>query len=251
MKTLIPRSLAILRYLSWSYPPYKWRINSSICPNCNGKFFLSMRPDPFMTRCINCKATATNLSLIPVVKSHSSKHEITIAYEMSTYGATLSYLKRTIDKVITSEYFPQKRPGEIVDGIINQDIQQLTFDNSSIDIITSNLVFEHVPNDIAGYSECYRVLRKNGALIFTIPLYNISKTIMLAELIDNEVVFHSEPEFHDSRTGGPKSALTFWHHSIHDICERVSRVGFDVNLVDITIVPSQKLPTKVIYAVKR
>jgi hypothetical protein len=73
---------------------------------------------------------------------------------------------------------------------------------------------------------------------------------MLAELIDGNIHFQGEPEYHDSRAGGPKSVLTFWHHSIHDIADRVSRTGFKVNLVDVMISPAQKLPAKVIYAVK-
>ncbi len=250
MHVLKPRYRAALRYLRRSDPLYKWRISSSACPNCSGKFFLSMRPDAFMTRCLRCGANVTNLSLIPVIKLHNTDHQIACAYEMSTYGATLNFLKGNFREVITSEYFPNKKPGEIVNGILNQDVQNLTFKNCSVDLITSNQVFEHVPDDIAGYSECYRVLRLNGALIFSIPLYDIPSTEMLAEIKDNDIVFYREPEYHDSRSGGPKSALTFWHHSIHDICERVAQAGFNVSIIDIAIAPSQKIPAKVVYAVK-
>ena len=91
---------------------------------------------------------------------------------------------------------------------------------------------------------------KNGALIFSVPLYDIPRTRMLAELVDGRIKFHCEPEYHDSRSSGPKSALTFWHHSVHDIADRVSRAGFSVNLIDVMISSSQKTPAKVIYAVK-
>jgi SAM-dependent methyltransferase len=112
-------------------------------------------------------------------------------------------------------------------------------------------VFEHVPDDIQGYRECYRVLKKGGALIFTVPLYEYTETKQLAAVTANGVEIFGEPEYHDSRTAGPKSALTFWRHSINDICTRVAEVGFDAELVDVMITPAQKSPAKVIYAVKR
>lgn len=247
---LWPRLRAALRYLTWSDPIYSWRISRSSCPNCGGRYFLSLKNDAFMTRCLYCGANGTNLSLIPVIKNHMKKTSTFTAWEMSTYGGTLEYLKKNVPDVIESEFFPGKTPGELVNGVLNEDVQNLSFKDSSIDLITSNQVFEHVPDDIQGYFECYRVLRKNGALIFSVPLYDLPQTRILAELVDGRIKFHCEPEYHDSRSGGPKSVLTFWHHSIHDIADRVSRAGFSVNLIDVTVSRSQITPTKVIYAIK-
>lgn len=110
-------------------------------------------------------------------------------------------------------------------------------------------MFEHVPDDIQGYFECYRGLRKNGALIFSVPLYDLPQTKMLAELVNGRIKFHCEPEYRDSRFAGPESVLPFWHHSVHDIADQVSRAGFSVNLIDVMVSHSQRTPTKVIYAI--
>lgn len=169
---------------------------------------------------------------------------------MSTYGATLNYLKLHFKDVLESEYFPNKKPGEIVDGVLNEDVQDLSFATNSLDLITSNQVFEHVPDDIKGYRECYRVLKKNGALIFSVPLYNTPKTEQLAALNKNKIIYYMEPEYHDSRNAGPHSILTFWRHSEHDIVSRVELAGFKVMLKDVIIAPSQKIAAKVIYAIK-
>jgi len=240
-----------LHYISGADPIYKWRISSSVCPSCGGKRFISFRSDAFMTRCLNCFANGTNLSLIPVIINHKKKYKITDAYEMSTYGSTLDWMRRNIVNVTTSEFFPDKPFGKKFNGVLNQDVQKLTFKDSSFDLITSNQVFEHVPNDILGYSECYRILRRDGALIFSVPLYdNIRETKMLAELVDNKIIFYGRPKYHDSRLAGPKSQLTFWHHSVYDICQRVNSVGFITSLIDIVITSTQEIPTKVVYAVK-
>lgn len=209
-----------------------------------------MRPDAGMIRCLSCRANGTNLSLIPLIKKHQQSHPVREAWEMSTYGATLSFLKKYVDHVYESEHFEGKISGEIVDGVLNQDVQETSFPDSSLDLITSNQVFEHVPDDIKGYAECFRMLRPGGALLFTVPLYGIAATEKLAEIRDGELIYFTKPEYHDSRAAGPESILTFWHHSLHDIAERVSSVGFDVTVEDVFIAPHQITAAKVVQAFK-
>lgn len=203
-----------------------------------------------MTRCLGCRANATNLSLIPVIKQHCRSHLVTAAWEMSTYGATLDYLKRHVAQVYESEYFEGKQPGEIVDNVRNEDVQNTSFADASLDLITSNQVFEHVPDDLMGFAECFRILKPGGALLFTVPLHGIQDTRRLAALQNGGIVHYTEPEYHDSRATGPNTILTFWHHSIHDIAERVATAGFVVTLEPVCITPSTGAITTVVYAVK-
>lgn len=51
----------------------------------------------------------------------------------------------------------------------NEDIQDLSFDNDSFDLILCNHVLEHVPNDEKALEEIARVLTKNGIAIITVP----------------------------------------------------------------------------------
>jgi len=245
-----PRISSALRYLSWADPIIQWRISRSVCPSCNGKYFLSFSQNSFMTRCLGCSANITNLSLIPVVLEHSRTHHIETCWEMSTYGATLSFLKRNFSIVYESEYMPDSSSGQVVGGIMNQDVQNLSFKDNTIDLITSNQVFEHVPDYVRGFRECYRVLRKGGALIFSIPLYDLPKTERLASIIENKITYYREPEYHGSRIAGAMSALVFWHHSKNDVCETLIQVGFSAKLIDVMIAPSQGNPALVVYAVK-
>ncbi|GKS58986.1 hypothetical protein YTPLAS18_25130 [Nitrospira sp.] len=203
-----------------------------------------------MTRCLSCRANVTSLSIISVIEQHMRQYTVTRAWEMSTYGATLRYLKQHVHAVVTSEYYPDHSPGAMVGHVLNQDVQQLTFDDASLDLITSNQVFEHVPDDVQGYGECYRVLRSNGALIFTVPLADDPTTFRLAEIVNGRIMFHAAPEYHDSRITGPHSVLAFWRHSRIDICNRVAQVGFRTQLVDVILSSSQRVPAKVIYAIK-
>ena len=132
------------------------------------------------------------------------------AYELSTYGSMLDWLKQSFPYVETSEYFPDHPLGQTVNGILNQDVQRLTFPDESFDLVTSNQVFEHVPDDMCAFRECYRVLRIGGALIFAVPLhdhYDVSQR--LAHLENGKIIFHGEPVYHGSRLTGPNSVPTF------------------------------------------
>jgi SAM-dependent methyltransferase len=203
-----------------------------------------------MTRCLSCIANVTNLSLIPVIREHGKAHQIEVAWEMSTYGATLEYLKRNVSCVFESEFFEGVASGSLVDGILNQDVHDLSFEDASLDLITSNQVFEHVRDDLKGFAECHRVLKPGGALIFSIPLYDASTTQQLAVVQHGRIEHLFPPEYHDSRRDGPKSALCFWRHSFHDIVERVASAGFAAKLVEIRFPASLKESTFVIYALK-
>lgn len=247
----LKRLSSIFRYLSWADSIYKWKISQSDCPLCGKSYFVSFKKDPFLTRCLKCKANITNLSLIPIIKEHIKGDYNKSVYELSSYGSTLDFFKSHFSKVISSEYFPDRNFGELADGIFNQDVQKLTFNDDSFDIITSSQVFEHIPDDIKGFSECYRVLTNGGAFIFSIPLYDIEKTIRIASIINNYIVFKGSPEYHDSRLGGAKSAPVFYRHSVHDICERVKSVGFSkVTLREVYIVNKQGKSQLVVYAIK-
>jgi SAM-dependent methyltransferase len=205
-----------------------------------------------MTRCLSCKATVTHLSLLPIIKRHfKDQYEGKVAYELSTYGSTLAWLRTHFDRVITSEFIPGQPLGQIVNGVHNEDVQRLSFESESIDLISSNQVFEHVPDDLRGFRECLRVLKAGGAMIMSLPLFEAPATQRIATLENSKVVFVGEPEYHDSRLEGAHSIPVFWHHAVCDIAARVQSVGFrSAELVDVIIAPNQKTPAKIIYAVK-
>lgn len=134
---------------------------------------------------------------------------------------------------------------------MNQDVQALTFENNSFDLVTSNQVFEHVPNDEQGLSECARVLKDGGALIFGVPLHEIEQTKRVARIENRKIVFIGAPEYHDSRIGGAKSSPVFWHFSACDIARRVKDCGFSsARVIDVKILRRQEVPCRVVYAVK-
>jgi ubiquinone/menaquinone biosynthesis C-methylase UbiE len=140
----------------------------------------------------------------------------------------------------------------MIDGVRNEDVEQLTFAAESFDLVTSNGVFEHVNHDERGYREIHRVLRRGGAMIMSVPLYGLPMTQRLSHYrTDGTLEWLGPPEYHDSRHGGALSAPVVWYHSRHDIVPRVQAAGFaEVSLVEVLLTPAQREPYLVVRAVK-
>jgi SAM-dependent methyltransferase len=245
------RLSGVLTYLKRADPIYRWAIDSGRCPLCGPSLFLAMAGGPFLVRCLKCRANVTNLAIAEAVRQNVPNLGFQHAYEMSTYGSSFEFLKKHCSIVESSEYFPDSSPGEMVNGIRNEDAQQLSFHDCSFDLVTSNQVFEHVPNIERCLAECKRVLKPGGRLFFTVPLYETNATEHVAEIDHGAIRWLSTPEYHSSRTTGPNSVPVFWRFSVHDIVERVSAAQFShVTLLPISIYKHQHEPQLVVYATK-
>ncbi len=242
----------ILSYLRSLGPVWNWRIVAGTCPHCGPSHFVVTRPDPYFIRCLACKAVAINLAIIQVIrqKGPDTLPSKTV-YEMSNYGSTYQFSKENCPSFHCSEFFPGHKSGECVNGVRNEDAQQLSYPDESLDLITSNQVFEHIPDDMAAYRECWRTLRPDGQFIFTVPLHDIDHTVPIAKMEGATFHWLASPEFHASRATGPNSVPVFWHFAVNDIAQRVAQAGFrEVSIEDVLLVPQQVMPQRVIRAVK-
>ena len=148
-------------------------------------------------------------------------------YELSYHGAVFDYLRENIENFYYSEFFSDDDLGSNINGVRNEDVQQLTFENKKFDLVTCSEVFEHVENYIEGFLEIRRVLKPGGKFVFTVPLFETVKTEQMCSVGDNgSLIWHSEPEFHDSRVSGVNTVPVFWRHSKNQICNDLLKVGF-------------------------
>ncbi len=70
---------------------------------------------------------------------------------------------------VASEYREDAPKGAIVDGVLNQDLQALTFADASFDIVLTSDVLEHVANLDLALDEISRVLKPGGLHVFAVP----------------------------------------------------------------------------------
>lgn len=204
----------------------------------------------FGVRCLRCKGNGTGLSLAMAVKNLGLRGAEVKCWEMSTYGSTLRQLKASLFTITVSEFLDGVASGCYVNGILVQDVQRTSFGDKSFDLITSNQVFEHVPDFPVAMRECHRILKDKGALLFSVPLYNSKATEKKAYLDAGKLVFCGRPEFHDSRLAGPGSSPVFWRFSVKDIVRLIDPALFESRILNVRL--GAGLPeSPIVYCVKR
>jgi ubiquinone/menaquinone biosynthesis C-methylase UbiE len=101
--------------------------------------------------------------------------------------------------------------------------------DSSFNLVTCTEVFEHVPNDMKGFSGVNRILTDGGYFILTIPLGSRKRTMERAFLKDNIIEHRLKPEYHNDRVRGRNKVLAFRSYGT-DIVDRLRSVQFSAEI---------------------
>ena len=130
-------------------------------------------------------------------------------YEPGVHGSHRTYMRR-IPRYRQSRYRPNARPGDTVDGMVNQDLQHLTFDSGSLDLVITSDVMEHVRRPAVAFTEIKRVLKRGGRHVFTVPLqYPMpEKTMYRVDTSTDEDQHLVHPRYHGDGSGGQALVYT-------------------------------------------
>jgi SAM-dependent methyltransferase len=128
-----------------------------------------------------------------------------------------------------SEYFgAAHRSGDVVGGVLHQDLMALSFPTNSVDVVITSDVFEHVADPYRAHHEIYRVLRPGGVHIFTVPFLETQYLDeRRAEVDDDGTLTHlAEPVYHADPINPEPGALVFTYFSL-EMLVRLKEIGFD------------------------
>ena len=159
------------------------------------------------------------------ISEFKNRPDLTV-FNASTKGSIAKALG-TAPNIICSEYFDDVESGGFKNGVLNQDLQQLTFKNDSIDLVITEDVFEHVPNVRRCFAELHRVLKKGGKHIFTIPYYFDRKTRDLFKIENGNRVLFEPIEYHGDPIRGLIPCFT---HFGHDLLGILDEMGFEMKI---------------------
>lgn len=203
------------------------RLKFFFCPVCLKKrILIKINSSKGGIRCTWCLAGIATISICEVINKIITKSQINSVYELSSRGPLVKYLLKNFTNIVLSEYFPDKPLGNTVNDIRNENVEKLTFENLTFDLITSTEVFEHVHDDIQGFKEVYRTLNHSGYFIFTVPLnYQINKTIVRSVIKDGKLVHLRDQKFHNDNITGKNSVLVMREYGL-DILEKLRNIGF-------------------------
>lgn len=140
---------------------------------------------------------------------------------------------------VSSEYVSESvASGEFVvksnRRIRHENIMNSSFPASSLDLVISSEVLEHVPFPYAAHEEIFRVLRKGGAHIFSVP-YDVTseQDIETARLLPNKsIVFTGDPIFHGDPMR-PEGIIVFNIFG-NEMVRRLCQIGFEAHFLEMS-----------------
>ena len=69
--------------------------------------------------------------------------------------------------LVRSEYYgSDRRSGDVIDGILHQDLQRTSFVDASFDVVITNDVFEHIPDVITAEKDVCEFSNRAGVYFF-------------------------------------------------------------------------------------
>jgi SAM-dependent methyltransferase len=134
----------------------------------------------------------------------------------------------------TSIYKPAEALGlKLGPSTTNQNLEKLTFEDDSFDIVITSDVMEHVRLDDRAHREISRVLRPGGIYIFTVPHFrNARETFLRVQVVDpddpSRDVYLTEKEYHGDANSEEGRALSYRSYGT-EIDETLGGLGFSVD----------------------
>ena len=102
----------------------------------------------------------------------------------------------------------------------------MSFSDENFDLVISCDVLEHVPDYKSALNEIFRVTRKKGYFIFTVPFIpTMAKTIVRARVKNNQIEHILPAEYHGDPLDPEKGCLSFYHFG-WDLIEDLKDAGF-------------------------
>jgi SAM-dependent methyltransferase len=174
------RLAAVLRY---ARPKYLWQSRAGRCPVC-GRRTLFLIVDTHHIRenawCLWCRSASRNRHTARTIvglfqdrgvrwlKDLAAIESLRI-YNMSARGC-FARVWGNRPHITYSEYFDGCRSGEVREGVLCQNVEHLSFEDATFDLVGSEDVFEHVRDWQRGIREVWRVLKPGGYHVFSVPL---------------------------------------------------------------------------------
>ena len=142
--------------------------------------------------------------------------------------ALYKYFSTHFDNVTGSEFVGEEYASGTVTpyGIRHEDLTSLSFPNDSFKNLLTFDCLEHIPDYSKALRECWRVLRQEGNMLFSVPFDLMSqKNITRARLSTGGMVdYIMEPEYH----GDPmkKSGCLCYRHYGWEMLDELKTAGF-------------------------
>src|ERR1700761_3048669 len=122
------------------------KLHRGYCTICERKVFFA-RTGPWLRDqylCLGCYSIPRNRALLKVLAELFPMWRDLSIHESSPGGASSEKLRRECSRYVASQFFSDVPRGEIRNGARSEDLEALTFGDSSFDLLITQDVFEHI-----------------------------------------------------------------------------------------------------------
>ncbi|MCD4747885.1 MAG: glycoside hydrolase family 99-like domain-containing protein [Thermoanaerobaculales bacterium] len=211
--------------------------HQGFCCVCDSETLFTSKDDWFRDHlvCSACRSIPRERVLMHAVETYFPNWRELAIHESSPVQRAASLKLATAPGYVASQLDPATPPGQLSpNGYLSQDLENLTFDDASFDLVITQDVLEHVFDLDQVLREIARTLKPGGAHIFTTPMVNkVRPTAQRAKREADGTVTHlAEPEYHGNPVD-PGGSLVTWYFGF-DLADRILEVsGLTPTIVDI------------------
>lgn len=188
--------------------------NHGFCYSCNHDVVFIAKGDWWRDDyiCENCQSIPRERALMYCIEKFFPGWKSMSIHETSpsNRGTSVRLMNEAKD-YISSQYFQGITSGSIYNGVLCEDLEDLSFADESVDLHISQDVMEHIFNPSKAFQEIGRTLKPGGAHIFTTPLVNKnSPSTVCARLNSDGSIEHllEKPEYHGNPISEEGSLVT-------------------------------------------
>jgi len=228
-------------FFAFAKPQYLWRNRRGFCHVCGHQtlFLLNAPLDLIRNHalCVRCGSVSRHRHLARCVLEHFKNrgigtlrdfghHPEIQVFNSVSFGCIVKQMGQH-PNIICSEHFDGVAPGDYKNGVLCEDFEKLSFEDDCFDLVLSEDVFEHLKDFRKGFEETFRILKRNGVHIFSIPFYFSRKTEPLFEFRDGKEIPLGPVEYH----GDPiRGKLPAYNHFGYDLFDLLEKIGFETRL---------------------
>jgi SAM-dependent methyltransferase len=163
------------------------------------------------------------------VADHINQNNLRI-YSAEANSTLFLHLKNHVQPELFSysEFFgAEYTSGDMVNGVMHQDLQSTSFAPESLDLVMTSEVLEHIPDALTAEREVIRILKRGGIYCFTVPFLPYHEhDLILAEVDEAGSIKHlSEPQYHGDPVRPDQGILVYRIFSFNDLKERFESLG--------------------------
>jgi len=144
--------------------------------------------------CPNCRSYNRQRQIALIAEHRISSD--TRVYNTEASRSLHEWLKGITKNYTCSEYFgPEYKSGDLVNGVLCQDLTNLSFPDNSFDVVISSDVLEHIPDWHLSCREIHRVLVTGCAHIFPVPFHTTrdKNDNYGIDTIKKPIIYHKDP----------------------------------------------------------